>query len=695
MRLLLLLITLLLPHPARASGDFACSPRWTLVQREWSPCNNLAFLSPGNDSRVNLQLLLIDAGKAILEPAPKDAPPAKPPLEGAAPFSLQQLDAALGPHKAEAASESPDQSDEEIGLGTRCNSDAGGTEDFTAALGDTPALPAAEHDALAAARKGLKPTCDEGKPALFQPPAMTSAPGRQFADYLSGAAAFYQGDWEAATRLFAGLAGSDQPWLKEAARYMAGRVALNRAASAAFDEYGILDRKKVDRAALDAAEAGFRAYLKDYPAGRYTESARGLLRRVDWLGDRPQRLAAQLAAELNRSAPAEDQAGEIALVEEADLKLLREAKPEAVRAPLILATLDLMAMRGDKLDAAALAAQQPAFEHRPELYEYLLAARAFYLDHDPAAALSHLPGDPPKGPAGFLGFSRQVLRGLALEAKGDRAAAREAWLALVPLARPPLQRPALDLALAWNEERDQALDRVFATDSPVQDRAVREVLIDYAAGPALLAARVKAEDAPGRERRVARYVLLYKDLLRGRYGAFAQDAALVAPGAPDPADAESVVGGEPDAAIFQWQGGAESDDDYACPPIAEIARALAKDPRQPRGLICLAEFRRLNGLDYAPLDTPPPPDQLGGAPSGFPGAVLSRMAAYQQVLGNDGASAGEKAYALYRAINCYAPAGITECGSPDVPSSQRKQWFRTLKTTYARTRWGRALKFYW
>src|SRR5580693_9268535 len=47
-----------------ASGDFGCGlPRGTIFFRAYNTCNSVPFLSPGNDSRLNLELLLIDAGK--------------------------------------------------------------------------------------------------------------------------------------------------------------------------------------------------------------------------------------------------------------------------------------------------------------------------------------------------------------------------------------------------------------------------------------------------------------------------------------------------------------------------------------------------------------------------------------------------------------------------------------------------------
>jgi hypothetical protein len=54
-----------LPHDARASGDYGCDPRWSLKRRDYAPCNNVPFLSPANDNRVNLVLLLADRSRSV------------------------------------------------------------------------------------------------------------------------------------------------------------------------------------------------------------------------------------------------------------------------------------------------------------------------------------------------------------------------------------------------------------------------------------------------------------------------------------------------------------------------------------------------------------------------------------------------------------------------------------------------------
>ena len=46
--------------PAQASSDDSCYPDWRVSRDSYEPCSNQPFLSPGNDSRVNLRLLLAD-----------------------------------------------------------------------------------------------------------------------------------------------------------------------------------------------------------------------------------------------------------------------------------------------------------------------------------------------------------------------------------------------------------------------------------------------------------------------------------------------------------------------------------------------------------------------------------------------------------------------------------------------------------
>jgi TolA-binding protein len=688
---------------AWASGDFSCATVWKLDQTSYADCNNLPFLSPGNDSRVNLQLLLTDAGRADIESPRKTDPPTPSIAANASPFTWEAFLDVIGPRAPGAPDDADADTDYASGEGSRCRSNGVGAKAFEAALDASPSIPAAERTTLSKAREALSPTCNAAAtPTAYAIPAQIHSPlGRQFGQYLAGTAGFYGGDFDGARQSFVALHASSQPWLRETARYMIGRAALNQAQVRAFDDYGALSADKVDSAALGAAEQGFEAYLRDYPKGLYAASARGLLRRVYWLGNRPGKLAAAYGWSFTHPEPLERNVSVGGLVLEVDNKLLTRVAPGDVKDPTLLAVLDLMAMRGrsDISDTAPAAikfddllAQKPVFAGDPSLFEYLLAAHRFYVEADPAGALDRLGGAQPAGPMSNLAFSRQILRGEAMEAEKNWAGARQLWLRLMGVAKPAFQRPLLDLALASNYEHDGKLTAVFAAGSPIRDPQVREILVRNDAGPALLAERVKAEDGAGRERRVARFVLLYKDLMRGRYFAFAVDSTLSAPRAPAPPPENDALGAEPDQTVFDWPGSATG---YVCQDVHRVAALLAANPQQSHALICLGEFVRASGVESNSLDTPPAAAELGGAPSMFTGKIFSRLGAYESVIADAKASAGDHAYALYRAVNCYAPSGNNECGGLDVPKSERAGWFHMLKTRYADSAWARTLKYYW
>jgi hypothetical protein len=96
-----------------------------------------------------------------------------------------------------------------------------------------------------------------------------------------------------------------------------------------------------------------------------------------------------------------------------------------------------------------------------------------------------------------------------------------------------------------------------------------------------------------------------------------------------------------------------------------------------------------------PLDETRHADLLGGTAPGFAGEVFSRQTGYQSVINHPKAAHEDKAYALFRAINCYAPSGNNGCGGKEVAPAVRKAWFKQLKSGFADTRWGKSLQYYW
>ena len=673
-------------NQAGASGDYSCEPEWRMPGR--SGCGETAMLSPANDTRVNLLFLLRDKqglGRVGL-------PPAKLAIDdysyGRTFFSWHLMRRAFFADTADEGE--PD------GAGSRCQTASASAPLFGAALAQNRGVPPPERSLLEAARGQIGCKSE----AIVWPASLRSAAGQEFLGYLQGADAFYAGRWDEARTAISARQAARDPWVAETARYMLGRSELNAAQAPSFNEYGDFDGpEKIDKAALQRARAAFEAYLRHYPRGRYAGSAQGLVRRGLWLaGD-----VAGLSREYERllaAVPGSDIAS-ARLVQEIDNKLLmRESAGAAVDGPLLLATIDLMRMRPEdeqgkaSLSLSELEAQQPRFAGRPDLYSYLLASHVFHVGKDARRVLELIPDEARAAGYGSLAFSRQVLRGMALASLGDRNEARF-WRDLLGGADPIFQRPVVELALALNLEKNGRLAEVFAPSSPIQDSAIREILLVNSAGPALLRAQAQDGTRPRHERDVALLALLYKGLAHGLYADFLRDRTLI------PAEANTNAGfwsfplqQENPVGLFaqgSWSGG-----DYTCPTLAVTTTSLARNSRDAKALLCLGEFYRLNGFDdLVRSQRERKPGELGRVPDGFPGRLATRDVLYAQVIADPAAPATEKAYALYRAARCYAPIGNSSCGPAQVDVSVRRGWFQRLKRDYPKSQWAKELTVYW
>jgi hypothetical protein len=703
--------------PAHASYDQdACSPNWSLTGD--GHCNNVPFLNPGNDSRANLRLLLSDQGALPLNPAPLSDFDREAGY-GPVPFDLNRLDPAPDVTPA-ATPDTPPVSvldeplrqlgiSQEIGTiagnefvegeGSRCRSN---NEDSAAAfleqLLSSPQLPADERQALANSRLQMLTACSwepEQQNSLL-PSAIQSEPGKAFLAYLRGAAGFYNGRFTEASQQFALLADSNQPWLKETALYMTGRIPLNAAQADAFDDMGLPTFEHVDNTNLQLAEQGFERYLQTYPQGEYSASAKGLIRRVHWLAGDNQKLADDYTWQLTKSKETQRNKTLPALVEEVDSKLLNTSTSE-IRTPLLLAINDLMAIGAYQtpFTLKGLQTQKAVFAQQPALYDYLQAAVHLYIEKNPEQALKILPGSVPDT-LDYLAFSQQFLRGLALHEQKNWTDAETLWLELLSKVKQPLQREQVELALAFNYERSERLAKVFAADSPIKTPAVRYRLQRLVADAPLLRQQI-SQGADATERDSALFILLYKELLRGQYPEFSEDIKQL-PAEPSAEKLGVSLGyfygsGQP-LTMFRWQGD-KAESGYSCPTITETAAALQADGKNPKSLNCLGEFILRNSLDDTPLEAKPYPAELGATPSAFKGEIYSRHEGYRQVIANTKAPKEDRAYALFRAINCYAPSGNNSCGGKDVDPAARKAWFRQLKSAFADTQWGKSLQYYW
>jgi hypothetical protein len=675
-------------------------PAWTLVKPQLDPGGNAAMLLPSNDTRVNLLLLLADRrGAAVHDPRAKEV---GPPL---ALFSwVVMSNRAVPPH-----------ADFDNSYGTRCQSNGAGQAAFIAAVRASTRVSEEQRHALIRARQmlgscGTAPLPDAELHAL---PKVD----REFGAYLVAARDFYAGGFDQAAAVFKSLARASDPWVRETAAYMVGRSLINRALADSIDEYGglALPAKRDARSAA-AAGAAFQLYLRAYPRGRYAASARGLMRRVYWLsGDSP-----ALAAEYDRElaiGTALDSTGAVALANEIDNKLpLPAMQPKIAHDPLLLAVVDLHRVRqpeseearsgccGPAISRSEIEAQRPLFGNDTDLFDYVRAAHALFIGNRPREVREIIPDAARQARFTYLDFSRQMLRGLALERLSDPNS-RAFWLSLFQGAVQPYQREALELALATHDERAGRIDRVFAPGSIVTHPIMRQLLLEHVAGPDLLRRQATRADVPQFEREVALYILLAKELRRGFYGDILRDLALV------PADAPR-DSWFPGASRYEARYAAVQDrpplgrfgpkanlGDFGCPSLQRTVSHLLAAPEAVRPRLCLAEFFRVNGFDGFNSDfgfDDPTTSGLGSTRSQFPtGKAFSRLEVYRSVMADPRASPDDRALALNRAVRCYAPVGNNSCGGREVNLSVRRGWYLRLKSDYPNSRWARDLEYYW
>ena len=708
---------------AWASGDSSCYSSWKLSYPA-RDCASRAIIAPSNDTRVNMLFLMRDfagAGAGTADMAyPKYSWTASD--YGHTFFDWSMLKEGFYPSKA--ASEDGETSY----VGSRCDSLSSGSTSFAAAMSANSGLTAAERDKLTTARTRLVKICEIGAEALAEaqryhqpgeaapapppplpewPAGIVSAPGKAFLAYLQASGAFYGEQWDTARSGCASLARAPDPWVAETAAYMQARVELNAAMAKSISDYGNFEGvKSVDQAAVTRAQAALAAYLKTWPQGRYATSAQGLRRRALWLaGDwtalslEYERMMREFGGKDLRSA---------VLIEEIDNKLLypNGEQGDAVAAgALLLAVQDLAAMRYEYADdsqddskatppsfaLARLNEQQAIFAGQPTLWAFLQANHAFYIAKDYKRVLALIPDAAQQDYYTPVAFSSQMLRGQALAKLGDRNEAGF-WLELLGGSTGLWQRPTVELALALNYERHGRLADLFGKVSPISDSQIRIILLANSAGPDVLRAQALDTSRPAAERNVALYTLLSKELSHGDYAGFVTDSRLTVPKVEEDAAGQASNAGEslPNFTKGRWSDG------YACPALVATARKLAANPQDTSARLCLGDFWRLNGFDpYSYDQSIPKPDELGGAAHLFPGTAITRGPIYAAIIADPGAAAADKAYALYRAVNCYGPAGSNACGGPDVAKSVRRGWFTQLKRDYPASEWAKKLRYFW
>ncbi|MCH8542323.1 MAG: hypothetical protein LAT61_02010 [Alcanivorax sp.] len=678
------------------AGGGDCGPPERVIDRQDLYCGgySLPFLSPGNDSRFNLLLMMWAHHGVSVSGAQTEgeyAPPSEPPyvhhdfrwhrydqwreMQQQESDRLSTVAASIGvaPQQLVTVRERLDGY-----LWGLCASNGyRASADYLEALRDAD-MPEEDRMALAHARLSMAGLCTDQLDEVSLPDVSKDENAIAFSEYLRGVDYFYREHHADAADTFARAKDASAPWVAETATYMQARASLNLAQQSAIEQWHF-QREKADRDELSRTHALFEAYLAAFPDGRYAASADGLFRRIYWLQDDQVAAGKAYAEALLSAAP-----GELtALVSEIDLRYLAYQDALApMPLPALMTARQLQALRSwsrpdEPLSAEGIKESYAGLSDAEALSDLVVLAWYLFSQEAYDAVIAQTDNDELDA-LDLVGFSRAMYRGIALHREGRWAQAEQHWLALAEVVRDELPwMQAVELGLAIALEGGERLHVMFGPDSPVQEPSYRLPAIYYTA-PAEVLGQVIANSDNVVERRVARARLLREHLARGQYQAYLAARAIP----EDPEDAA------------HWSRSHEVvDEDYPCPDTLALAEQLSDTPQAPRLLNCLA-----NVIDPRRNDSPftyrPRGHSPGGFPDQFAGSPRSAMSVYMAVIERDDAAPDDEAYALYRAINCYL-RGSNRCGTEQVEQATRARWFSRLKNRHADTVWAERQKYYW
>ncbi|WP_111892609.1 hypothetical protein [Acinetobacter sp. MB5] len=678
---------LLLSHEANAGAEFICSPDFDLQGKSYNTCSNLPVLIPSNDNKVNMILLLSDLGLAEIQPIKGDTD-LWTAVYAQVPFESDTL-IQMSKNKVNNARQSFKKSDDY--LDERCRTLDSGKMNFIQQVQNNKNIAPNEKQQLIAERNKIT-GCGE-KMAFIIINQQWSATARQYVSYLNASIAFYNASYATADKIYTVLSTVDDAWLKETSQYMLIRSRLNLVYSSGMGQYGDLDLNKINPAQPQQLLGTIRNYLKLYPNGQYVASARGYLRRAFWLAGQQPALINELVWQMQNPKSPYYNLDIQALPAEIDHQIFssKNFKVSNLSDPFFLATYDLMMMRNDPVEGykpitwLQLNTQKEHFKQQPTLFQYLQAAHLFYVQNKPREALSLLTvtGNTNQN---YLHLSQGFLKGKILDQLNPNQA-ENYWSEALSQAKHREQRGLFEVALTPYLIKKQDVTAFTGKNPSIRQLNLQKNFIVNNTNPNALQQIIKSSQATNDQKQVALFTLLNRALTHQNYALFNEyyknlpvDAAQY-----KYFDGAQKYNNKPPFSDFVWNG-TQISAQLKCSDLPKLTAQLEKIPKDPLLNICMGEYARNLHFGFRE-DSDYQNDR-------FSGPVFARGNIYRSVIQSDNKS-DLQAYALYRAIMCYSPSGINDCGDTEVAKPIRKQWYDQIKRDYPNTPWAKSLKYYW
>lgn len=681
---------------AQAGSDPVCAPVIGSLNNTYDNCNNFPILTPSNDNETNIALLLSDLGLAKIKFADADSK-LWTAVYGPTPFEVGTVSLENSiPNQRKIKVSDNSFSDE------HCGSISSGAAQFIQQVQNNKNIPANEKTILINERKKQN-NCDSKFDLITVQPSWTKTT-QQYASYLNANIAFYNTNFSTATKIYTVISQVEDPWIKETAQYMLIRSSLNTAYITGRSEYGDIDFKKINQNLLNEFFNHITAYFKLYPNGQYIASARGFLRRGLWLANKPELLVNEYVWQINnpKSPVYNLEMGNIAY--EIDQKVLLNPALTANKLsdPFFLALYDLMNMRASDRDGyqpitwSQLNAQKDHFKKNPELFQYLLANHLYFIQKKPNEALKLLNQVDPSHFNNYLQLSSVYLKGNLLEATNQLPAAEQFWKTALSQAKTATQSSLFENQLIYILSLQNKQNEVLNLFPKIKQANLQKAWISQIADANSLDKIINGQTFNSAQKNAALYVLLNQSLTYQDYSLFnkaqnwlPKDANLYK---ADQSNAEKYKDAAP-LSKFIWNG-TQITTQIKCPNLATITANLQQQPKDLNAQLCLGEYARNVGIySIDPFDSYTEAS-FSIKKTAFHGTTFARGNTYKNIIKS--MPNGElKAYALYRAIQCYAPSGANDCQDEDVAKSVRKQWFDQIRRDYPNTSWAKSLKYYW
>ncbi|WP_368660585.1 hypothetical protein [Acinetobacter sp.] len=559
-------------------------------------------------------------------------------------------------------------------------------------------LSASEKESLIRERKNIDECASTL--TLIQVNPNWSSTARQYASYLNATISFYNTNFSTATKIYTVLTQVDSAWLKETSQYMLIRSALNEAYQSGVGEYGDLDHSKINRTLVSNFFNTITQYFKLYPQGQYAASARGYLRRGFWLSGKHDLLVNEYVWQLNNPKSSVYNLELPNLVHEMDRHVFQSPhfNIKHLKDPFFLSIYDLMHMRKKQSDDdviiswSELNAQKNIFKDYPQLFQYLQANHLYYVQNKPLEALKYLPQTMPNSINSYLQLSQLVLKGRILENTYSNKNTQQYWENLLAISQTAEQRGIVELMLYPYYAKQQNLSQFIGSNARIKQTFLQKKYLIDAADETVLMQVIKSPNATQDQKNVALFTVLNKSLAFQNYPLFNQAFTALPNNAAQyhlGENASENFSQQPPFANFIWKG-AKISNSIQCPDLLTLTKQLQTNPKDLSLKLCLGEYTRsTQAYDLVDLSY-----SHENSLHSFKGVYFARGNTYKEIIKRNQKSE-LTAYALFRAIQCYAPSGINECQDQDVAKSVRKQWYGQIKRDYPDTSWAKSLKYYW